>query len=228
LSRPRGTAIVAIMVEREGERSDGVAERLSAIVAQNIKALRGEIRLSGPLLAEEMKKRGVAWNRTTVAKIEAGKRLVGLHEWLALAKVFRVPPVILLADPRRQKAVPVAEGQEVNPWTALAWLTGKKPLTEQRGAEWQTSADVLSSLDHFSKLVESLDPLLVPTPTGDRKQWAKDREQFEDWALTQLVALLEKFETELGAILPPLPDYVIRTAEARKVRQIHRHSGICP
>jgi transcriptional regulator with XRE-family HTH domain len=47
-------------------------------------------------LADRLKRHGVNWHQTTVAKVEAGERPVRLNEVIALAEVLNVPPVSLI------------------------------------------------------------------------------------------------------------------------------------
>lgn len=82
-----------------------------------------------------MNEQGIPWNRTTVAKLETGRReSISVRELLALAVVLDVPPVWLLADPKQDGLVAIAEGLEVEPWSALLWLTGTQPLEGSRVA----------------------------------------------------------------------------------------------
>lgn len=89
---------------------------------------------SGPALATAMNGQGIPWNRTTVAKLETGRReSITVQELLALARVLEVPPVWLLVDAKAGTPVPIAEGVEVDPWAALLWLTGTQPLDGRAG-----------------------------------------------------------------------------------------------
>lgn len=68
-------------------------------IAGRVRALRGAARLSGPALAVAMNDRGIPWNRSTVAKLETGRReSVAVQELLALAAVFGIAPADLLPD----------------------------------------------------------------------------------------------------------------------------------
>lgn len=90
---------------------------------------------------------GTGWSRTTVAKLEAGRRgSVSVGELLALAVVFGLPPIWLLVDPESSTAVPVAAGVELDPWTALLWMIGKRPLSDPPAPGWDRPALVLERL----------------------------------------------------------------------------------
>jgi len=120
----------------EAERRDGATPAsLTAVIAERMKALRGAVRLSGPALAVEMNKQGVPWNRTTVAKLETGRReSVTVPELVALALVLNVPVTALLVA-ERSSSIKLAEGHEYSPIEALLWLIAERPLPSSPGAE---------------------------------------------------------------------------------------------
>lgn len=129
---------------------------MTTVIAERVKTLRTQARLSGPALAAAMKERGFAWNRTTVAKLETGHReSVSVAELLALAVILGVPPVWLLADPQAGTPVPIAGGIVVDPWSALLWLTGHQPLEEPGGDAWATAQDTLRPLIALAKSLEN-------------------------------------------------------------------------
>lgn len=69
-------------------------------VAYRVRQLRERRGLTAQGLAELMNEQGIAWQRSTVAKLENGNREnVSLQEWLALAVVLNVAPMHLLVPP---------------------------------------------------------------------------------------------------------------------------------
>lgn len=68
-----------------------------AELAQRLRGLRTHRRWSQADLAEHMSSRyGLRWHQTTVAKIEAGQRPIGLNEAAALARIFDITGTELL------------------------------------------------------------------------------------------------------------------------------------
>jgi transcriptional regulator with XRE-family HTH domain len=107
------------------------------------------------------------WSRSTVVKLENNKReSVSLQDWLALATVLGVPPIWLLADPKTSTPVPIAGHGELDPWTALLWLTGSRPLKEPAGEAWASAYSVLRPLAILARLLESY-RLLQRVVAGD-------------------------------------------------------------
>jgi transcriptional regulator with XRE-family HTH domain len=192
---------------------------ITPMIAQRMKVLRAEARLSGPALAAAMNKLGIPWNRTTVAKLETGKReSISAHELLVLAVVLDVPLVWLLADPKSDTPVPIAKGIDVDPQTALLWMTGKQALSDQPGAAWSKAATVLAHLNGAVDAITvlgSLDKLArEPAPTP------KHRETQDQMICHQLELLswsLRDLEKSSGTMLP-LPLHVVRQAKRLGVR----------
>jgi transcriptional regulator with XRE-family HTH domain len=115
------------MEHRVGPEDDAPAS-LTAVIAQRVKTLRSGARLSGSALAAAMNKQGVSWNRTTVAKLETGRReSVTVRELFTLALVLEVPITALLVDPAAE-SITVAAGHEHHPVDALLWLIAERPL----------------------------------------------------------------------------------------------------
>ncbi|GAA1078088.1 helix-turn-helix domain-containing protein [Tsukamurella spumae] len=60
-------------------------------IAENIKAIREDLKMKQGQLAERMTAMGYKWHQATVAKVETNERQVQLGEAHALAAVFGVP-----------------------------------------------------------------------------------------------------------------------------------------
>lgn len=110
------------------------AEPITAAIADRVRVLRAAGRLTQKDLAEAMVLQGVAWTRSTVVNLEqsskgsrgtgAGRDAVTVQELLALARVFDIPPVMLLADPRHVANVEIVPGVRLPAWDAFLWITG--------------------------------------------------------------------------------------------------------
>jgi transcriptional regulator with XRE-family HTH domain len=202
-------ATVALM---ETPRQDGGATRtITAVIAERMRTLRDEARLSGPALATAMSKLGIPWNRTTVAKLETGRReSVSVRELLALALVLDVPPISLLADPKSNDLIPVAEGVEVGPWDALLWLSGAGTLdTRPDHAAYQATADLIWE----GRLVAEMDTNLrrIPRFMGTKDDAQRSLNDLHRTHLETMRGALERIQA-MGATLPRLGPHVLARA----------------
>lgn len=204
-------------VEHDAPERRASAEPITAVVASRVRELRRSSGLSQAAVAERMTKYGVPWTRLTVVNLErrvaqsrgsgAGRDAVTLQELLALALVFDVPPILLVADPRSADPVPVAEGVEPDPWRALFWLIGKQSLTGRDGAAWSESALMLeqvflvvSLVDRFHRLRQDL--ALEATDDGWDSDQAAERERN---VLAQLAVPMGKLRG-WSMPVPPVPE----------------------
>lgn len=102
----------------------------TATIAKRVREVRARRGWTAEDLAEKLAEQGVNWERSTVAKLENGKRQnVTLTEWLALAAVLNVAPVHLL--------LPIEEGEDAYQVTPTrverveqvrGWVRGFWPL----------------------------------------------------------------------------------------------------
>lgn len=203
----------------EAPRRDGAPTRtLTAVIAERVKTLRGQARLSGPALAGAMNERGIPWNRTTVAKLETGRReTVTVQELLALAAVLAVPPVWLLADPKAGTPVPIAEGVEVDPWTALMWMTGSQPLDGSGEGAWASAHKALHQLNILASLVEQyrlfrrMIEMGVITDVGEVAETRSVVRNGEMEVLREIGDHLGQFRA-LQLSIPPMPEDIRKHA----------------
>ena len=200
-------------------REAGVETRtLTAMIAARVRVLRRELRISGAVLAAGMKDRGIPWNRTTVAKLETGRReSITVPELLALADVLGVPVPSLLVDLTAATAVPF-EGIERDPWAVMLWLVGKKPLTDPAGVAWDTAAQVIAQACQVSALTERFAQVRTHhatvaalLPAGQDADRAEEDERQERRVLVDLARPLSAL-LRLGYPPPALPDDLIKRA----------------
>jgi transcriptional regulator with XRE-family HTH domain len=108
-------------------------------VAKRVKEARTRRGWTAEDLAKQLAAQGVKWERSTVAKLESGKRQnITLTEWLALAAVLNVGPTHLL--------LPIDSGDEpyqVTPERAepveqvRGWVRGYWPLPGANVIQYQ-------------------------------------------------------------------------------------------
>ena len=197
----------------------GVETRtLTAMIAARVRVLRRETRLSGAGLAAGMKDRGIPWNRTTVAKLETGRReSITVPELLALADVLGVPVPWLLVDLTAATAVPF-EGIERDPWAVMLWLVGKEPLTSTPGPAWDTAAlpirqacQVATLVERFGQVRTHRENVAALLPDGRDADRALEDERQERRILEDLTRPLRAL-VRLGFSPPPLPDELVKRA----------------
>jgi transcriptional regulator with XRE-family HTH domain len=186
----------------------------TTVIAGRVKVLRKQARLSGPALASAMKERGFAWNRTTVAKLETGHReSISVQEWLALALVLDVPPVWLLIDPSGRTPTPVAEGVELDPWSALMWMIGRQVIGQPAGTNWKSEEfDLLSQVQRLWERLADLGGNLHRLKTGKLDERLREMiEKLIREDLDQARECLQRI-ADAKAAVPQLPAEVVKCA----------------
>jgi transcriptional regulator with XRE-family HTH domain len=198
---------------------------ITEVIAGRVRGLRTAAGWSGAALAERLNERGIPWNRTTVAKLETGRReSITVQELLALAVVLEVPPVWLLTDPSAERAVPIAEGIELDPWAALLWLIGKQPLKKRPGRNWDEPALVLERLyalvaavdkyrRHQRDVQELRSEARLDPRNGDIQRHLDENEPEVAWSLLDDLAKPLRELSDLEMPVPPLPADVRKRAE---------------
>lgn len=95
----------------------------TAAVAYRVRQLRERRGLTAQELADLMNGQGIAWKRSTVAKLENGNReSVTLQEWLTLAVVLNVAPLHLLVPPWPSPGWELPAGERHDPNDEAAFL----------------------------------------------------------------------------------------------------------
>jgi len=200
---------------------------VTGAVTARVKQLRTDVRLSGAALADGMAKLGFRWNQSTVAKLESGRRrLISVDELLALAQVLGIPPVLLLADPRRDVGpIPISEGVELSAWEVLLWAIGSGTVGRGIGSDRRTSVamDIIwhgRVVAEAAGAIEATRPLDVYRPGTQVRGDALTRDGRELGTLDDLhrghletiAAALEHIVEELGAPAPQLGPTVLKRA----------------
>ena len=103
-----------------GEQTKGIED----IVRRNVAALRSKANLTQQGLADEMRLRGVAWTRETVAQVETTNRRLGFTEAIVVAACLDVPVARLTATGAATVAVGESEWTAAYLGAAIAGTTG--------------------------------------------------------------------------------------------------------
>lgn len=197
-------SVLACVAVTQSEQSERVVDPITAVIARRLAERRQAIGINQTELAARMTERGSAWSRTTVQKLESGKRgAVSAQELLALALVLDVPPVMLIADPRQPGTVPVADGLDVDQWGALMWLVGTGTIDKTNSGRNFTDAAWLIGAGFT--LVEALGDL----HQVDRAQELTDARHRN--ALERIRTALTRIEAQ-GAAPPQLAEPVLKRA----------------
>lgn len=112
----------------------------TATIAKRVREVRERRGLTAAQLAERLAEQGVPWERSTVAKLENGKRQnLTLTEWLALSVVLNVAPVHLLlpiaADADAYQVTPERTNRvdHVRGWVRGYWPLPGANVIEHQG-----------------------------------------------------------------------------------------------
>lgn len=162
---------------------------------------------------------GVNWNRTTVAKFETNQRAsITVQELLALAHALRVPPVILISDPRRVSTFPINDVESVPALNALMWLIGREDIILEgetlKTSNYSDATQVIRSGWEFIEAV--LD--LTWQPVVSRGRDPDEVKRFEQVKVERDREALKRIRramfslTDAGAALPAVPPFVLERA----------------
>jgi transcriptional regulator with XRE-family HTH domain len=196
------------------------AEPITAVIAERVRNLRERAGMNQADLAAAMSKEGVPWKRATVVNLEkrasssrgagsGGRDAVSVQEWLALALVFDVPPVLLIADPREQKKlgdIPITKHLSGDQWAVLLWLVGMADAPGGRRARndsplIQAGITVMEGVGELKRRVRTLDP-----EQGQQRTDAAHRE-----ALLRVAEAFRRIR-RLDAEPPRLADHLVSRA----------------
>ncbi|MFZ0118241.1 MAG: helix-turn-helix transcriptional regulator [Pseudonocardiaceae bacterium] len=200
------------------------------VLARRVRDLREASGMTQTELGRRMTALGQKWGRTTVAKLETGNReSVTPDEWWALALVFDVPPLLLLVDPVAGTPVRIAEGIEVDPWSALLWSSGQKSLTDSPGQAWESLGEgyeVASLVERFLQQRRQWEVAALTLPANSAEDEARRRKtvgEFDERLLRRLAECLKRLQ-QRGLTLPLLPDDVAKRAAELGV-ELPGHQG---
>jgi transcriptional regulator with XRE-family HTH domain len=110
---------------------------LSAYVAENVRRLRKDRRLSLSEVSARMSALGVPLSLNGLSKVELGHRDLRLDELLALGGALDVAPVLLIFPLGHQRQVQLLPEAEAGTWATLKWFTGQAAFpTRIPAAAW--------------------------------------------------------------------------------------------
>lgn len=110
------------------------------LVGKSVRALRLAAGLAQRDIAEGMRYVGFAWERDTVAQLEAGRRRLGLDELAALAAYFELPPTALIVISVDSRGVAFEDDHVdaatwVNLWMDWPFTKGPSPTHKRRAID---------------------------------------------------------------------------------------------
>ncbi|GAA1399450.1 hypothetical protein GCM10009613_55050 [Pseudonocardia kongjuensis] len=198
------TSAIVRAVDDPAERLDP-GSSITAVVADRVRQARRQADLSQAELAERMASRGLPWTRSTVINLErrsgggrgrgaGGRGSIGLHEWLALADVLRVPPAWLLVGPTDRDA-------GGDPWTVPLWIMGRgvDEVREPLSPAGRAYREYLKVVVHMDQLVEHFDSMQSRRFTDSLRPSGAlvppDSEEDERELLRTMAFFLTKFST---------------------------------
>jgi hypothetical protein len=125
-----------------------------AVVAEQVRRLRKERKMSAQQLSDACAALGVEMPRAALANLETGRRgSLDVGELLVLAHVLGVPPVFLLFPVGHAADSTPVPGRTMSTWDALAWFTGETPATEM--PEPQSPQGALEAFRHHAIAVHA-------------------------------------------------------------------------
>jgi transcriptional regulator with XRE-family HTH domain len=110
-------------------------DRLTRVVAGEVRRYREKRRMSTQRLDERTAELGMRIPRSVLANLESGRRnTVSAAEILVLAAALDVPPALLLLPIGRVEQMDALPDLPLPPWQAFEWFTGERELGVITGA----------------------------------------------------------------------------------------------
>jgi transcriptional regulator with XRE-family HTH domain len=125
-----------------------MALTFSQSVARRVRQLRRRHGMTQQDLADALKLFGVPIDRSAIARLEKGERIVTLDETMHLARALHVAPVHLLVDPDGEDPLAPIPGMEITPHEARLWIRGHLPVHGQDHRSYWTNIPA----DEFEQL----------------------------------------------------------------------------
>lgn len=147
-------------------RTKTEGRRIGAIFALRLREAREARGWRQQDLSDRMGQLGAPMDRTTLAKIERGKREARLEEMIALAAALDVAPLNLYMPIEGDEPVCLAPALAVDPGDARKWARGFRPLdpTNHRVYQFQSPGGPESSKDLEKDEREAMETALDTGP----------------------------------------------------------------
>lgn len=157
-----------------------VSKTPELVFGERLKAIRQRRGWTQAQMAEMCADFGEPIDRSVIAKIEGGKRGVGLNEALTLSAVLVVSPVFMFfpEDPREKVAI----GALVRPaaGTARKWVQGHRPLSMEDDLKaWESEViaeqqPLAAAAEVVKGMVDDLNQYLIPLEFGQLDEAGAD------------------------------------------------------
>ena len=126
----------------EMKQPEGWPDRLTRVVAGEVRRWRETRGLSAQRLADKCEVLGLPVRRSTISNLESGRRdSVTLAELLIFARALDVAPAALIAPVGWLDTVEVLPGRFLAPYDAVRWLDGEADLQDIDGKLTAVEAD---------------------------------------------------------------------------------------
>ena len=134
-----------------------------------------------------------------------------MQELLALAWALDVPPVLLVADPRRDDPVPVVEGVELDPWSALLWMTGAGTVTGPPGRS-SVEMDLIAEGRVVSEMAYNLRKRVTRVTAGGTDEAMNRANDDLHWRYLETMRIALENIKEMGTTVPRVGPHVLKRA----------------
>lgn len=204
-------------------KQDGWAERVTAVIAGEVRAQRERLKMSAQRLSDRCAELGYPIPRNTISNLEnSRKEAVSVAELLTLAAALQMPPIALLCPVWGRPAdggdaVELLPGETLDRWAAMMWFVGRYgfslPAAELESTKYRfhhnDAVDVIDLLWQHADAVEwrlttevELDDHRILKGLGEPPQAALEQRRRQD----QVIATCRRDLRSMGAPPPPLPD----------------------
>jgi transcriptional regulator with XRE-family HTH domain len=142
------------------------SKTLRETATEQVRALRTNRGMSQQGLADRLNGLGARIDRTAVAKIETGKRELGIAEAFMFALALDVAPVHLFVPVDSQDAIQLAPNMSAEPHEVRAWMRGFMPLFQDPRvyfsrvprSEFKAAEDALSAWEQNAPIRVTTEP----------------------------------------------------------------------